>query len=135
MIGMADAYYPLDIFLDNPAYGFVVSFILNAVYFAIIGYVLIRPALRKADFHRFFIGMLGMTVGTVAAGFVPFYAFGISGGASYLPHFMASFVLLAGINFLLARYHFGAPAARSAAVAAIMAVLTNSYLVWVVFGS
>jgi len=132
---MADAYYPLDVFLDNPAYGFVLSFMLNTVYFAIIGYVLIRPAMKKADFHRFFIGMLGMTVAMIAADFVPFYAFGIFGAASYLPHFLVTFVLLACTGFLLARYHFGAPAARSASVAAIMAVLTNAYLVWVVFGS
>jgi len=130
---MAPFYYPLDLFFNNPAAGFVLSYILNSIYFAIIGYVLIGDEMRNATLHKFLIGMLVLTMGGVIANFMPLYAFGIWGVASYAPHFVVNFLLLAVINFGLAAYHFKAKMLRSVILAIIMATLTNAYLVWLAY--
>lgn len=126
-------YYPLDIFFESPAAGFVLSFILNIIYFGILSYIFIRPQIKGIGFHKFLIGILGMTGAMVAADFIPFYLFGIANVASYAPHFVLNFALLAAINFSLARYHFKAPASRSLIIGLIMGMLTNAYLVWVTY--
>ena len=124
--------YPLEILFESPAAGFTLSYILNMVYFGVIGYVIIRPQMRKTTLHKFLLGTLGLTGASVAANMIPFYIFGIADVASFVPHFLLGFVLLAVINFALARHHFKAPAAGSVAIGLIMAVLANGYLTWLI---
>lgn len=130
---MAGNYYPMDLFFDNPAYGIIVSLIMNAVYFAIIGYIIIGDPIRKSTIQRFMTGIAAMTTAAIVAGFIPFLAFGIEVTASYAPHFMVNYVIMAAATFLISRFYFRASVKSSTAAAMIMAVLANYYLIWIIF--